>query len=151
MKIQKKALWIGIILLVIIIGLVVYFIESSKDDGSLTRAQTYKRAIYNSLTCQYSCPIVEVNLSGKAEQLPDGKCINGCLSKIKETGFNKTSFTEQELLDDSFVYNVTDVIETCKQKFMAVDNESILPDSKGFYDCGLKGLNSLKKDYSYLG
>jgi hypothetical protein len=150
MKIRKKTLILaGIAAILALIILAVYFMIPRAEDN-LTRAQIYKKAIYESLTCQYSCPVVDVNLSGKTEQMPDGKCINVCLNKIKETGFNKTSFSEEELLDDDFVYNTTSVIETCKQKFMAVNNESVLPDSKGFYNCGLKGLKSLKTNYPYL-
>ena len=150
MKVRKNRLLIGVAVLLAIVILGIYFMNPWAEENNLTGVQTYKKAIYESLACQYSCPVAAVNLSGKAEEMPDGKCIRGCLNKIKETGFNKTSFTEQELLDDDFVYNITNVIETCRQEFMAVNNESVLPDSGGFYDCGFKGLNSLKKDYVYL-
>lgn len=151
MKIKKNTLLIiAAIFLLAIIVLGVYLNRGGRGGGNLTNVQEYKKVIYDSLMCQYSCPLAEVNLSGKTEEMPDGKCINSCLNKIRETGFNRTSFSEGELLDDDFVYNVTDVIETCRQEFMIVSNESVLPDSKGFYGCGLEGLNSLKKYYGYL-
>ncbi len=142
-KISKKAIYILIIVILILTSGALFFINGNKSAG----VEEYKKEIYESVSCQYNCPVKEYDLAERKEYLLDDSCVKECIAELKAKGFVKDQFSAEELTTDDFAFEIDEILQGCRQEF--VDEEN-LPDNLGFYGCVKEKLASMKEKYSYL-
>ncbi|MDO8460613.1 MAG: hypothetical protein Q7S74_05865 [Nanoarchaeota archaeon] len=137
---------IGVIIILILIGGYFYWyapMEKKKKD-----MLDYKKAVYESVVCQYSCPAVDVKFQNQTQLLPDPNCIKICTDRLKTTKLNMSAFTTDDLLKDNLFFDLDTVIRQCKTDNM--DNSTGGIDNTAFFKCSANNVSMIKDKYDYL-
>jgi hypothetical protein len=157
-QIKKRILFqiTTIILVLAIVGLFVYsfypFQQKSVEVNLLERsaqAQDFKKAIYQSISCQHNCPLIQLESQGQTGMFPEPGCVQLCINSLKEQGYQPNQFTEQELLTDNLIQDIEFTISACKAQ-SGIANGLTVEKSQKLYGCTSSGLNTLKDNYEYL-
>ncbi|MBS3071927.1 hypothetical protein J4408_02970 [Candidatus Pacearchaeota archaeon] len=144
--ISKKSL-MTLIGVVIIIVLAVYFYTSYYSTQKETsEINFYKAALYKSISCQYSCPLIEQEFQNKTQFLPSRSCVEGCITELNALNLSSTKFSNEKLLGDNLIPDIENVINNCKK----INLEQNDTENKIFFSCSVNGLNALKLNYTYI-
>ena len=145
-KISKKTIKILLVILfsIILISSLYFYNSHNKKEKSI---EEYKQAIYNSLLCQFSCPMKEAQVENQKQLVPDAFCIQNCTGKLKANNFTNNIYSEKELLKDSLFSDLDKSISQCKKENTGSDTNI---DYTKYYACNLKELTMLKEKYNYL-
>ncbi len=149
-KIRKSNLYL-LIALILIILIAVFIVKSQNTSGAdPVEVQAYKTALFESIYCQYNCPLEYITFNNQTQILPSQQCVQSCISKINEKGYEKTKYSDSDLLrEDNMVLEVTSSIEFCGDQY-PVDYTSELLNNTLFVDCVKSSLNDIKSNYTYL-
>jgi len=147
-KIPKIAIYVGVIA-VVVTFIASYFMFSYLPSQQKTSdLEEYKSALYESTLCQYSCPLTSQVFQNKTRMLPESACVESCASSFREKQKNGKSFTNQDLLGDSLVSDIENVVNTCRTD--STDFAKLETNDTKFFDCVSSGLTGLKGNYTYL-
>src|SRR3989344_4791170 len=149
-KIKKNTLKVMFLALIIVIitGLIITF--SAPRKISSEEIKIYKIALFESISCQYSCELIYITLNNQTQILPSQQCIQSCIENLKTKGFNNTKYKDSDLLrDDSLVLDVTTSIESCGQIY-PIDYTSSLINNTDFVNCVNSELSLIKEKYPYI-
>jgi len=152
-KLSKKTLYLSTALLVIIIVAILAFTTNKTPETpeqviipeNIEEINVYKKALFDSTVCQYTCPLTEQEFQGTQQLLPDRACITTCVNNLKESGFNNTA-KEYNLLLDPMVADVESTIINCRVS--NTEDEKI--NNEDFFTCSGKDLELLRGSYEYL-
>lgn len=152
---NKKQWAYGIIAIAIIITLAISVYVYNLDNVDKTKRtsdiNSYKKNLYETVICQYSCPLKLQDYQNKTQLLPDFNCVADCTknfkSKFSTETLNNLNFTKEELARDNFFNDIETIVENCKTT--SVDSYSGMNNSK-FFSCSIQGLKQIKENYSYL-
>lgn len=148
MKVSKKYIYFVVIVLFFVVAYLIGFSDKENSEN-VAGVKDFKKAVYDSLVCQYNCPLtIEGNVSGVMEKLPEKTCTNSCIDNLAATGFVKNQFNETELMGDNFYADADATLTDCRQK--SVVEETGISDNLMFYECVQESLKSLKNNYLYL-
>lgn len=145
-KISRKAVYVGVaVLIMIVIGSVYWFynMENEKE----TEINNYKLNIYNSLICQFSCPIEETRFQNETKLLPDTACLERCTERLKMSNLRNDTYSKEELLSDNLFVELDGSILECKG--LNRDAAGSINYSS-YYNCNLEKLYAMKERYDYL-
>ena len=134
---MKKAYWVGIVIIVILVIAIGYY-EYSKSNADNIKTQdieSMNQAQYNFLNCISNCPIVYYQNQSSIKQ--------SCLSDCSESNINATKFaskypSDQLIKDPLYV--------SCANNVNPSDALSL----EKFQGCLIKVMPALKLKYSYL-
>tara|TARA_Y100000310_G_scaffold131061_1_gene130274 strand:+ start:486 stop:983 length:498 start_codon:yes stop_codon:yes gene_type:complete len=134
------------ILAIILVVAVIFSVNSinQADQDSLT---IYKKALYDSISCQYSCPLLFQEFQNKSQFLPSRTCVQNCVADFEALGLDSTRYTDSDLLNDELVIDLEQAITDCRAKSFLNSTET---DSQAFFQCSIQALNDIKEDYPYL-
>ncbi len=137
--------------LVIILGFLVssflLFYNPQNVSAKEYTPQEYKKALYDSFSCQYSCPLAEQEYQGRVQLLPSRECTQNCIDNYNSLEIDSSKFTQQELLQDNLAGDVGAIVDNCRAISTSQDGEI---NNEDFFACTTDGLESLKEDYKYL-
>src|SRR3989344_2132296 len=98
-KLSKKVVYAVIITAVVVFlisyGVFKYYPEQKK----LSDLNSYRRALYGSIACQYSCPLesqIINNKTGETELLPGLECVKSCTSSFRALQISNSSISDSE-------------------------------------------------------
>jgi len=145
-RIPKKALYQLSIIFIIIVASLAYSLFYMPAQQQEEEVNGYKRALFESTLCQYSCPLSTQELQGIEQELPERECINQCITTLREGGYND-QFLDRELLNDELVQEIERTIKDCKLDSTDFD-EGI--NNVDFFNCASESLDGLKNEFEYL-
>lgn len=148
-KSQMNVVYAVVITAVVVFGLSYMYFKYMPEHAKVSELKEYKKALYSSVLCQYSCPLTPQNDSkNKTQMLPGLECVKKCTDDIRNLKIINSTFTEQDLKDDSFVADVSLAIDNCKKS--TLNNVTLSIDNLQYFPCVSSGLEALKSKYSYL-
>lgn len=133
-----------IVIIILLIGAYFIFFYGKHTKNEVER---YKSAVYDSLVCQFSCPIQTVHIDNRTQALPETNCIKTCSSALTKENFKNDTYTKEELLNDNLFVDIDQLIVQCKS---ASTNSTRDLDYKAYFDCNYQKLQELKQKYPYL-
>lgn len=148
-KITKKSLYLfGFALFVVIIILAYVYYRPNQVQSPESNVNEYKKDLYESIVCQYSCPLFEAEIQNATNFLPNATCIADCINNLKSKKRLKGEFPREELLKDSLFSEIDLAIQNCKNE--SAGNLSNVIDNGKFFECSSERLRLLKNEYEYL-
>lgn len=156
MKQKIKNIWPIIVVVVLIAGSVLAYglyrhrdslgFSSNPDTADQATVQNYKKALFTSALCQYNCPLVDMDVNGTKQLLPEYACMKTCITDSHVREFNQSQFSINDLKTDSLLDEVQAAIMACRK--LALSNESI--NAQVFTSCSSAALAQIKVKYPYL-
>ncbi len=158
-KLKKKNIIFGIGA-VFVIALILFFVfsgSSKSDDG----IEEYKGALYESILCQYSCPLKEAKFQNTTQFLPGNECSQGCIDSLKAKDIGSKNYSSNDLLKDGLPLEVDKIIKECRdlnskslESLNATGKNAsitaIAINTTSFFPCVKDNLEGLKDKYGYL-
>ena len=149
-KIRKQVIYAIIITFIVTLALSYTFfkyIPSTKENNQLNE---YKKALFSSTICQYSCPLESQVYQNKTQLLPGTECVKSCTASFRELQKGE-QFSNEQLKNDNLIADIEKVVSNCKTSSIIEGNNPIPSiDNVKFFPCVSETLESLKKNYSYL-
>jgi len=116
----------------------------ARDADRTQIVEEYKKAIFDSVVCQYNCPLVEQEIQGTNQLAPEQACVQQCSQKLSIYDSNK--FTREEMAQDNLIIDITKTASECRTQNVKEDKINMAV----FFPCVENNLNSLKQIYPYL-
>lgn len=148
LKLSKKTLGIIAAILIILIIAGVYYFKILPDKKKTADIQEYKKALYESILCQYKCPLQNYTIENKTQTIQQRECVVECINYLKDKGYIRNQYSNNEINSDNLAKDIEFVVVNCRQE--STDSETGEFDSIKVTDCAIRGLEDLKSTYSYL-
>lgn len=153
-KINKTTVY-AVIIAVLITAVVFYialkYIPDQKHNATVSE---YKKALFDSVQCQYACPLSAQNVNNQTQMLPDNACVQSCTTTLQSKLATGDIISNKEITSDNLVTDIQGVINNCKtQSTTSNTNSTILAptiDTAKFFACVKDALTTIKAKYSYL-
>lgn len=147
-KISKRTIIIGIVVAIILIGVAYQFynkeiIEKGKKTSEILN---YKKAFYEAVICQYSCPLKLQDIKNVSQLLPDAICVKTCNEKFKKS-YNQ-NYTKEDLYKDNLFIDMAQVIQNCGKESMDLNEKKV--NNTIFFSCSSRELKNLNEKYPYI-
>jgi len=146
-KVKKKTVYLFIAVIVILLIAVYLSFYYIPEVTQANKIKAYKTAMFESLVCQYSCPVIEQIIGNSTILAPQVQCIQNCTQELRAKGYNENEFSNEDLLTDNLLQDTIGVIDSCRE---------INKDNLGstnytiFFPCALQGLTEIRANYTYL-
>jgi hypothetical protein len=108
----------------------------------------YKKELYISTLCQYSCPLSLQKVGNKTEYLPEQACVKSCTDKFKNNPSLSEDISNNQIKNDGLLSDMSNGIIDCKSTAVDVKSETL--NNTLFFSCSIEKLNALKNKYNYL-
>ena len=138
------------IILVVAVLILSFLIYNKYNDNDSSEINNYKKALYESVLCQYSYPLIEQEFNNITQYLPLKPCVESCINEFRALGLNDTKFSDDALINDNLVKDIEITIRNCKLSSSEEINNSQRINNEIFFKCSVEGLNSIKANYTYL-
>ncbi len=155
-RISKKAFIGGIIVFILVVaGLwsgLSYYPKQQKQHN----IQVYKKALFESINCQFHCPLQLVTINGTTQNLPEPQCSQQCIKTLHDKNLSSSTFTTAEILDDGLPAKLDKAMQDCQKihtlKIQSNATSPLQPtvNVTGFFLCVQTNLDVLKGQYAYL-
>jgi hypothetical protein len=145
-KLTKGGIVIGFVVLILLIAGFWYFGSYQPKMAKADKVEAYKKQVYESILCQYKCPIVNTTVNNETRPTPDVACIKECVNVAKATNITGEDISNAELKSDNLASDILLIIDSCTQ----TNTVSKMTNYTGLYDCAGPQLEGLKQNYSYL-
>ena len=129
---------------ILILALLISILTSPKESDILK----YKKDIYKSILCQYSCPLIKQEFQNKSQFLPSKSCVENCTEIFRTEQQNPEKITAKDLSKDSLILDMDKAIRACTGSIS--QNSTSEEASFNFFLCSRKSLEDIKANYSYL-
>lgn len=124
-----------------------YYPEMKKEH----EVEAYKKAAYNTIICQYNCPLSTqfVPQLNRTEVIPDEICVQNC--SVALMNVNASNIKSEDLVNDNLALDIQNTLKNCKAESQ-VYNTSVgnAVNTALFFSCARRDLEALKNDYTYL-
>ncbi len=147
LKIKKHTINIFLAVIITLIITSAFFIYYPKYKES-KEIKEYKKALYESVLCQYNCPLVEQTLQNKTQMLPEQTCVQACTEKFRQMNIDGAKFSEKDLQNDNLIKDIEAGVGGCRTK--AANLTTLKIDNPAFFNCTIDFLESLNQNYNYL-
>lgn len=142
-----------IVLAIIITAIVVFalsflFLKYIPDSKELSKVNEYKKGIFSSTLCQYSCPLSLQTVQNQTGYLPEQSCITSCTSNLNQTKLLSEDISNNQIKKDKLIEDISTEITSCRNESANKTTMSI--NSSLFFSCSAEKLNTLKTKYDYL-
>jgi len=144
---RKYLITIILVIALIVLSFLIYNKSNGDNDSDLNN---YKKALYESVLCQYSCPLIEQEFNNITQYLPLKPCVESCINQFRALGLNDTKFSDETLINDNLVKDIEITIRACKLSSSEEMNNTQRINNEIFFKCSVDGLNSIKSNYTYL-
>ncbi len=149
-KISKTIVYIGIAVIITFLLTSVYYNYYPKLQKS-SQLNNYKKDLFDSLLCQYSCPLENQVYQNKSQILPSQSCVQNCTIKLKDEQAKGDKFSNTDIANDNLVKDIQDAVNSCRTSSITVSNEtSGTIDNQKFFDCVKIALEGIQVKYAYL-
>lgn len=160
-QISKKTLLYSLIILIIAALFLYYGLEYLPEKNKVDNINTYKKAIYDSILCQFTCPLLPSISQNTTVFLPDQLCQKICIAELKAKNLNTTKYSQQDLISDNLATDINNIILDCKNlhtiKHPIVNetssnntSQTIPINTTAYFPCVKQGLNGLQDKYPYI-
>ena len=160
-QISKKSLLIGVLILVIAIVLLFYFLKYIPEKNKDKDIKIYKKALYDSILCQFTCALSPSKVQNTTVFLPDSLCQKICIVELKSKNLNTTKYSKQDLLTDNLAADIEKVMLDCKNLYtkeqsptnVSTSNETSIDipvNTAAYFPCVKQGLIDLQSKYPYI-
>lgn len=148
MKMTKNTKLVLIIVIIVGVFIAGFYLKDFLDKQKrVSDVRDYKKAFYNGMLCEYSCPLAPQLYKNKTQMLPTIECVQGCTTPFK-TKYSSVSYTRAELERDKLLSDMNTTISYCKTH--SVNMTSLTLNYAAYYNCSATGLEGLKQNYTYL-
>ncbi len=120
------------------------YLPESKENSKMNE---YKRELYSSTLCQYSCPLTPQQIQNKTQNFPEPVCVQNCTTNFKKLQASGNKISNEQLEQDNLIKDMSSAVSTCKTE--ATDSNKTLNNTL-FFSCSIEKLGALKDKYSYL-
>lgn len=141
---QKIVIGIVILIIVGIFSVYYWYLPMQKRTNEVN---TYKKALYYGVLCEYNCPLEMQDIKNRTQLLPQAKCVKNCTKEFIEE-FKNVNYTREELDKDGIMSTMTNFAIQCKQD--ATDVKKMAINNSQFFICYAEELEKLKEKYKYL-
>ena len=152
-KVKNNKMIYAIIITAILVFAIAYsvFVYLPKYQEQ-AKVDNYKRELYQSLVCQYSCPLSQQLINNKTQEAPNQECIMQCTQTLKELQNSTDAISNAQLTSDNLIKDMGDIITACRTSSIKENNSTKLPELNNslFLSCSADGLKTLEPKYSYL-
>jgi hypothetical protein len=109
----------------------------------------YKRALFQSLECQYSCSPENITMNNETRFLPNPVCIKACTAALKAKNLPApTEFNQTEMMGDDLFKDIELAHTNCTSSNTNQTSGERLETS--FFECMSEQLKTIKSKYSYV-
>lgn len=148
-KISKKNIYIAIVVVIIIAAVGYYSLVRLPEQNKQKDVIEYKKALYESILCQYKCPLTNYTFQdNQTQNLPNSDCVKVCINELKANGFVKNQFSANDLMKDNLAIDVEVIVSGCRSE--NIDNSTFELKSEEWINCSIGRLEELKENYTYL-
>ncbi len=147
-KITKKTFYLIIAGLVFVLVAGYFGFGFYKEKAWENEVNSYKKFLYDSTVCQYSCPLEEQQIGNSSLLLPEKECVTSCLEGFRNSGIDANKFSNNDLMKDGLVLDIQDKVVACKRDSANLTGERERAES--FVSCVGNSLRELKETYGYL-
>ncbi|PIN89539.1 hypothetical protein COU57_06095 [Candidatus Pacearchaeota archaeon CG10_big_fil_rev_8_21_14_0_10_32_14] len=146
MKLKKTSMFLvtGLIL-GLIIGIIasISYLKYYPEYKQKSEINSYKKKLIGSIICEYNCPIIEQNISGKIQLIPDSSCVESCTKDFKAL---PNLYSNEQLNGDNYILEVQNVITECKKQ----STQNFILNNTEFFPCNSRELSKLSDKFDYL-
>ena len=147
-KFSKRTFMLSVLIILILIGLALYFLIYYPEQQKQSEINLYKKALFDSILCQYECPPENITALNQTQLLPNRNCVVECINQLKEKGYEKNQYSNEELTQDNFAVDIETIIINCRKN--NIFNDTQTPDAEKITLCAIEGLRTLRQTYNYL-
>lgn len=144
-----KAVIVAVVITAVVTFIISYtifkYIPESKEN---LKVNEYKKEMYQSTLCQYSCHLTLQQVQNQTQYLPEPTCVQDCTKNFKALQTNGDAISNAQLTNDKLIEDMSNAITACKTN--AVDINTKILNSTLFFSCSIEKLGSLKDKYNYL-
>lgn len=109
----------------------------------------YKKASYEAILCQYTCPLeLQKTTENKTELLPNLNCVKACSDSLKQKNLNPEAFSVNDLKNDNFFSDILTLVDNCKKQ--SLNQTSLSLDTKSYVSCVSLNIKKLNQTYGYI-
>ena len=145
-RISKKAVYTILVVILLVAAALVYFLYYQPKMEKAKEIDYYKKVLFDSTYCQYSCTLTQQDFQGEMQLLPELTCVQACVEDLKTKGLDPGKFSDFDLKNDMLIGDIQTAIEGCRTEAMV--DEKI--DNQLFFDCSTRELSALRTKYNYL-
>lgn len=149
LKISRKILYVSLCVVVVLLIAGYFGIDYYKEKKWSDEVNSYKKLLYESTLCQYSCPLEQQTLGNSSLLLPSQECVTGCLDVLRNSTIDVNAFSNNDLMNDGLILDIQDRVIECKKDSINMTTER--ERAERFVGCVGNSLGELKETYNYLG
>jgi hypothetical protein len=145
-----KPIIIAIILTAIITFAISYVIFKSSpatNESLSPNLNEYRKGLYSSTLCQYSCPLTLQEVQNKSQYFPDPACVENCAKNFKALQASYLP-NSTDIEKDGLIGDMSNAVNTCKADSLDLTTKEM--NNTEFFQCSIDKMNALKGKYSYL-
>lgn len=144
-----KSVIIAIIITAVITFSISYIIfKYIPDNNQNIKINDYKKELYSSTLCQYSCPLTLQTAQNKTQYLPEQSCVQNCTVDVKKIQASGDAISNAQLKNDKLLDDMSVAITNCRTEAVDVNTKTL--NNTLFFTCSIEKLRGLKDKYSYL-
>ncbi len=148
---SKDILVTAVISFVVAFAIAYFVFAYIPANSESSQINDYKKALYNSVLCQYKCPLVEQMFNNKTVNAPNASCVQTCSAEFRAQQLKAgETISDSDLLSDNLIEDIQNIVTACRNQ--SISDNGNLPDINNtvFFPCVVNGLEGLKNQYSYL-
>ncbi|MBI2632036.1 hypothetical protein HYW75_03465 [Candidatus Pacearchaeota archaeon] len=160
-QISKKTLLYGLLILIIAAFFLFYSLKYLPEKNKVSDINLYKKALYDSILCQFSCPLLPSKSQNTTVFLPDQICQKICIAELKAMNLNTTKYSQQDLISDNLASDINNIILDCKNLYSIKQpivngtssnntSQTIPINTTAYFPCVKLGLIGLQDNYPYI-
>ena len=113
-----------------------------------SKVDSFKKVAFDSIVCQYSCPLEEQEFKNKTQMLPNTECVTQCASAFQHDKLKYNDLTDKDLNNDNLIKDIPKLIDNCRTNSLI--NGTFQLENEKYFPCVSQNLETLKEQYSYL-
>ena len=144
-----KAVIIAVMITALVTFAISYVIfKYLPEDKENSKINEYKKELYSSTLCQYSCPLTPQEVQNKTQYFPEPICVQNCTKGFNALKASGGSISNEQLEKDKLIDDMSNAVKACQTE--AVDPATKTLNNTLFFSCSIEKLSLLKDKYSYL-
>ncbi len=149
-KFSKSVLYAIVITAIVVLAVssfIFYFYHKIQHESQLNM---YKKEMYNSILCQYSCPLTEQVIKNKTQLAPETSCVQTCTESFKVLQQKSTGLTNNDVMNDNLILDMQNIVKACQDSSIYEAGNLPQVNNTLFFSCVSVDMSTLKEKYPYL-